>query len=96
MVLLHLKARHYIRKTTLPKRKGDRFFDSLFSFKAVATSATFCVARTGIPHMDLAQGAIIPSAVVLTFGYAAADGGVYVVTFFIHHNKNPPSKVKAV
>ena len=46
--------------------------------------------------MNFTQSAIIAGAVVLTFGDAAADGGVYVVTFFIHHNKNPPSKVKAV
>jgi hypothetical protein len=46
--------------------------------------------------VNFTQSAIIAGAVVLTFGDAAADGGVYVVTFFIHHNKNPPSKVKAV
>ena len=68
----------------------------LLSFKAVAAGTAFRVAVARIAYVDFAQSTIIAGAVVLTFGYAAADGGVYVVTFFIHHNKNPPSKVKAV
>ena len=54
------------------------------------------VAITGIAYVDFSKGTIVPFAVVLTFGDAATDCGVYVVTFFIHHIKNPPSKVLSV
>ena len=52
-----------------------------------------CVA--GVANVDLTQGAIISTAIVLTFGYTATDGAVYVLSF-IHHTKKPPLKVKAV
>ena len=47
--------------------------------------------------MDFSQRAIIACAIVLTFGDAATDASVYVLyVLFIHHNKKPPLKVKAV
>ena len=46
--------------------------------------------------MDLSQRAVIARAVVLTFGYAAADAGVHFLYVFIHHIKNPPFLVSTV
>ena len=68
----------------------------LFSFKAVAAGTAFRVAATSIANVDFAQSTIIACAVVLTFGDAATDARVDFFFIFIHHNKNPPSKVQAV
>ena len=54
------------------------------------------VAITGIAYVDFLQGAVIAAAIVLTFGYTATDCAVDFTSVFIHHNKNPPSKVKTV
>ena len=59
----------------------------LFSFEAVAASAAFRVAVTGIAHVDFSQRAVIPRAVILTFRNAAADACVHFLYVFIHHNK---------
>lgn len=62
----------------------------LFTFKAVAASASVRIAVAGITHVNFAKGAIIPHAVVLTFGYAATDGSVHFLIFVFIHHKNPP------
>lgn len=71
-------------------------YDNLFSFKAVAASAAFCVATANVADVNFAQRAIIARTVVLTFGYAAADAGVHFLSTFIHHIKKPPLKVRVV
>lgn len=68
----------------------------LFSFEAVAAGAAFRVATASVAYVDFSQRAIIARTVVLTFGYSATDCSVDFLTFFIHHIKKPPSKVKAV
>jgi hypothetical protein len=59
----------------------------LFSFKAVAAGAAFRIAIAGVANVDFSQRTVIACAVVLAFGDSATDCGVYIVTFFIHHNK---------
>ena len=65
--------------------KGKPF--GLFLFVAIATGAA--AFRAGVTYVDFAQSTIIPSAVILTVGYAATDCGIYFVGFTIH-SKNPP------
>jgi hypothetical protein len=77
----------YVRKK-LPVGKLCRF--ELFSFKAVAAGAAFRIAAAGVADVDFSQGTIIACAVVLAFGHAATDCGIYFFVHFVHHNKNPP------
>ena len=61
---------------------------NLFSFKAIATGAAFCIAAAGVANVDFSKRAIIARAIVLAVRNAATDTRVYF--FFVHHNKKPP------
>lgn len=68
----------------------------LLSFEAIATGTMFRITIAGVPYVNFTECTKIPRAVVLTFGYSAADAAVYFMLVFIHHIKKPPFIVKAV
>ena len=76
--------------------KNQPIFHRLLSFEAITTRTAFRIARTRVPHVDLAKRAIIARTVVFTFGYTATNARVHFLTFFIHHSKKPPFLVIAV
>ena len=58
----------------------------LFSFKAIATGASICVAITRIAYVDFAKRAIIARTVVFTIRYTATDRSIYFSSVFVHHS----------
>jgi hypothetical protein len=65
----------------------------LLSYKAIAAGAAFRIATASVANVDFTERAIIARAVVLTISNTATNTLVYFTSIFVHHNKNPPSKV---
>jgi hypothetical protein len=77
----------------LTKTDGFLLFDkflNLFLFKTVTASAAFRIAVTRIAYVNFTKRTVIARTIVLTFGYATADGRVDFLISFIHHFQKPP------
>ena len=77
-------------------QQGVFSFRQLFAFETVTAGAAFRFFVAGVADVNFSKRAVIARAVVLAFRYAAADAGVDFLIVFVHHIKNPPSKVFSV